>query len=383
LADRPNLALPRSPDRSRTRLPPAVAARARRIIIQASNLWAGAAIVSRGNIMHTRFSSIAKALGAAGVLLSCALIPDEALACACGCSVFDVGSLTLLPKEDSHGGVVYFEWDHADQKVHWSGASKGAGLNPTGDRRIYTDWYVAGMNYMVNRDWGVGVRIPSAHRSFTSNDGVQDNTYNINVLGDIELTGMYTGFSKDMSKGLIFGLKLPTGEYKAENYDRDTQVGTGSTDLILGGFWRGMITGDNAWQYVTQVKYVQPLFLGKAYNPDLGFSADYRPGTSLDASAGIVYNNWYHVGPFDKVAPLLQMIYSHKGHDGGDSGDPDNTGFDRIYISPGIDFTKVIDDAHNRTFKLYGDVEIPIHTHVTGDQQVAPYVFKLVAGYTF
>jgi hypothetical protein len=34
----------------------------------------------------------------------------------------------------------------------------------------------------------------------------------------------------------------------APGIDRDSQIGTGSTDLILGGFHRGMLSGDNAWQ---------------------------------------------------------------------------------------------------------------------------------------
>ena len=175
------------------------------------------------------------------------MIPGEALACACGCSVFDVGSTSLLPKEGDHGGVVYFEWDHSDQNRNWSGTSKAPADN-NGDKRIPTDWYVVGMNYMINRDWGVGVRIPTANRAFTTdtNFGATPaavETFHASVVGDIELTGMYTGLSKDMSKGLIFGVKLPTGNYTAPNFDRDTQIGTGSTDLILGGFWRGMITG--------------------------------------------------------------------------------------------------------------------------------------------
>ena len=265
-----------------------------------------------------------------------------------------------------------------------------------GDKRISTDWYVVGMNYMINRDWGVGVRIPTAHRAFTTDNnfvapGVPDptppgsdvGTYHASVLGDIELTGMYTGFSKDMSKGLIFGVKLPTGDYTVPNFDRDTQIGTGSTDLILGGFWRGMITGDNAWQYFSQIKYVQPLWTTATYNSDLGAMADYRPGASIDGAAGITYNNWYHVGPFDKLAPLLQVIVSHRNHDSGLASNPGDTGYDRVFISPGIDITKVIDDEHNRTFKLYGDVEVPVYQQANGNQLVAPYLFKIVAGYTF
>lgn len=324
---------------------------------------------------------------AAGILLLCGLIPGEALACACGCSVFDVGSASLLPKEGDHGGSIYFEWDHSDQNRNWSGTSKAPADN-NGDKRILTNWYTVGVNYMFNRDWGMSVRMPFANRAFTTDTNFGGtpaaiDTFRVSTLGDVEITGMYTGFSKDMSKGLIFGLKLPTGDYTAENFDRDTQVGSGSTDLILGGFWRGMLTGDNAWQYFGQIKYVQPLLTSSAFNEDLGVMADYRPGASVDAAAGIVYNNLYHVGPFDKVAPLLQVIVSHKQPDSGLSANPGDTGYDRVFISPGIDFTKVIDDANNNTFKLYGDIEIPVYQRVNGNQLVAPYLAKIVAGYTF
>ena len=70
--------------------------------------------------------------------------------------------------------------------------------------------------------------------------------------------GMYTGFFKDMSTGVIFGLKLPTGTFPASGIDRDTQIGTGSTDLLLGAFHRGLLTGDNAWQYFGQVMWRRP-----------------------------------------------------------------------------------------------------------------------------
>ena len=297
-----------------------------------------------------------------------------------------MGSTSLLPKEGDHGGAVYFEWDHSDQNRNWSGTSKAPADN-NADKRILTDWYVVGLNYMINRDWGMSVRIPSANRAFTTDTSATNTpdiqTFRVSTIGDIELTGMYTGFSKDMSKGLIFGVKLPTGNYTAAGFDRDTQIGTGSTDLILGGFWRGMITGDNAWQYFSQIKYVQPLLTSSTFNPDLGVMADYRPGASIDAAAGITYNNWYHVGPFDKIAPLLQVIVSHREHDSGAAANPGDTGYDRVFISPGIDITKVIDDANNRTFKLYGDIEVPVYQRVNGNQLVAPYLAKIVAGFTF
>ncbi len=333
--------------------------------------------------------AFARARLIAGILLLSSLIPAEALACACGCSVFDVGSTALLPKEGDHGGAVYFEWDQSNQNQNWSGVHSAPAANNS-DKQIQTDWYVVGLNYMLSRDWGMMVRVPTADRTFlTLDNGPNSNaagvsTYQVGTVGDIELTGMYTGFSSDMSKGLIFGLKLPTGPWKVTGFDRDSNIGSGSTDLILGGFWRGMITGDNAWQYFAQTKLLEPLLTHAVAGPAFGESAgNYVPGMQLDTALGITYNNWYHVGPFDKIAPLLQVIVSHRQPDSGDAANPANSGFDRVFISPGIDFTKVLDDPNNRTFKLYGDIEIPVYQRVNGNQLVAPFLSKIVLAYTF
>lgn len=349
------------------------------------------------NIMKFSFLTVFCGNGRArlvtGMLLLCSLIPAEAFACACGCSSFDTGATAELPKEDDHGGSVYFEWYHADQNTNWSGASKAPAAN-NGDKHILTDWYVTGLNYMFNREWGFALRVPTANRSFLTDVDfmpgmggmMQDlQRFHVSTIGDIELTGRYTGFSDDMSKGLIFGLKLPSGDWKAAGFDRDTQIGTGSTDLILGGFWRGMITGDNAWQYFAQTKLDVPLWTRSAFDsdPDVNAEAGYRPGWTIDTALGITYNNWYHVGPLDKVAPLLQVIVSHRQPDSGAAAMPWQTGYDRIFISPGIDITKVVDDPKNQTFKVYGDIEIPVYQRMNGNQLVAPYVSKIVAAFTF
>jgi hypothetical protein len=195
--------------------------------------------------------------------------------------------------------------------------------------------------------------------------------------------GMYTGFSKDMSTGLIFGLKLPTGNFTAKGFDRDTQLGTGSTDLILGGFHRGLITGDNAWQYFAQVRWTEPFLQQSAFDEELGFRGDYRPGSSLDGAIGIVYNNGYNIAGFDKIAPVLQILGSHRQPDTGASAHTGDTGYDRLLIAPGLDFTKVINDQENKTVKLYGDVEIPIYQRTNGNQIVSPALFKVIASFTF
>jgi hypothetical protein len=319
--------------------------------------------------------------------------PNGALACACGCSVFDVGG-GLLPQEDDHGGRIFTEWWHSDQNQNWIGGSKGP-ASANADKQVVTNWYTAGFEYMFNRQWGVMARLPYANRSFTTDTNFPGmpaiDTFRSRDIGDLEIMGMYTGFSHDMSTGVMFGLKLPTGTYTAPGLDRDTQIGTGSTDLLLGAFNRGMITGDNAWQYFVQVMWRQPFLYRSAIDPDTGNPAVYKPGYQIDGAAGIVYNNLYHFLGFDKVTPLLQIIASHRARDRGDAADPLNSGFDRLMLSPGIEFTRVVDEANKRVFKLYIDVEIPIYYRTNAaindsgsqGQLIAPYLTKVVASYNF
>ena len=208
------------------------------------------------------------------------------------------------------------------------------------------------------------VRVPLADRDFTTTIdpavGLQQ-TFNSKSVGDIEVVGMYAGFFEDMSTGVTFGLKLPTGTYTAYGLDRDTQIGSGSTDLLLGGFHRGLITGDNHWQYFAQARWQVPFLYSAAYDSDLGTYALYKPGYQVDGALGMIYNNLYNVFGFDKITPLAQIIASHRVHDNGPASDPLNTGLDRLMFSPGIEFTKVVDEANNRVLKFYADVEIPFY----------------------
>ena len=38
---------------------------------------------------------------------------------------------------------------------------------------------------------------------------------------------------------------MPTGDWTYPNFDRDTSIGTGTTDLLLGGYHLGNISVDN------------------------------------------------------------------------------------------------------------------------------------------
>jgi hypothetical protein len=325
-------------------------------------------------------------------------LTSAADACACGCSVFDVGG-GLLPQENDHGGRVFFEYWYGDQNTNWIGNAKGSPA-ANQDKEVKTDWYNVGFEYMFNREWGVMARLPVVNRSLTTTnlDNGSVETFNTRDIGDLELMGIYTGFFNDMSTGVIFGLKLPTGPYTAFGFDRDTQIGSGSTDLILGGFHRGLLSGDNAWQYFSQVRAQIPFLFRSALDPQSAIDGNptpaipqlYKPGYQVDGAGGILYNNWYNVLGLDKITPLGQLIISHRANDTGDAADPFNSGFDRVMLSPGIEFTKVVDEANNRVLKWYVDVEVPVYYRTnagnnagTEGQLIAPWLLKSVLSYNF
>jgi hypothetical protein len=317
-------------------------------------------------------------------------------ACACGCSVFDVGG-GLLPQEDDHGGRVWFEYWGSNQTQNYIGSSK-APASVNFDKQLNTNWYSVGAMYMLNREWGFMVRVPYANRTLTTDTGPPTGveSFNAKSFGDVEVMGIYTGFFKDMSTGIMYGVKLPTGTFTAPGMDRDNQIGTGSTDLLLGGFHRGLITGDNAWQYFMQAMWRIPVLFQSSPDPQGFFDGNpggvltYHPATQVDGTIGILYNNLYNVLGFDKITPLGQIIVSHRDHDTGTGADPLNSGFDRVMISPGIEFTKVIDEANKRVLKTYIDVEIPVYYRAnaannagTDGQLLAPYLLRVAVSYNF
>jgi hypothetical protein len=349
----------------------------------------------RGRVQRAFMTLLAALIAALVPLLS--FTTTVAHACACGCSVFDIGG-GMLPQEQESGGSIFTEYWHQNQTQNHIGSSTVSGSLNT-DKQLYTDWVTLGGMYMFNRDWGVMARIPYiANRSLTTDTGgpLGIQTYNARNFGDAEIMGIYTGFFKDMSTGVTFGLKLPTGSYTTPGLDRDSQIGSGSTDLLLGGFHRGMLTGDNAWQYYSQVRYQQPFLYSAAADPQGFFDGNpgvvqtYKPGFQIDGAAGVLYNNLYHVWGFDKITPLFQVIASHRDKDRGTGADELNSGFDRLMVSPGVEFTKVLDEANNRVLKFYVDVEIVTYFRAnaannagTDGQLVSPWLLKMVTSYNF
>ena len=324
----------------------------------------------------------------AGVALATTtlLTSSSALACACGCGVFDVGAASIMPSNSDSGLSVWLRFNTMDQNKNWEGGSSAPAAD-NGDKRIQTDFYTIGGQYMVTHKWTVMAELPLYHRNFTHIDddgGITGTpgsltTSRLTALGDLQLTALYTGLSADMSTGIGLGLKLPTGDATGPNgpaggaeFDRDTLPGTGSTDAILTAYHVGRLDSAGRLSWFGQARY-QIAFATRDH---------YRPGNELDASLGASYDLGA-AGPVTRVAPVLSLINSLRAHDTGDNANPLNSGYERLLIAPGV-------NMRVGKLRLYADIELPIYQHANSDvvpgqsgQLVAAHLFNATLSYDF
>jgi hypothetical protein len=300
---------------------------------------------------------------AAMASLSLILAPNAALACACGCGVFDVSSSPTMAGDGK--GSIFFEYDFLNQNKNWAGEHSAPSEN-NADKRIRTSFYNVGAQYMFTPEWGITVEVPYWTRYFKTADEDSGNIvqFNHGDVGDVRIRATYAGLSDDLSTGITFGVKLPTGDYSYPGFDRDTAIGTGSTDLLIGAYKMGNLTDDYAWAWFANAQGDFPIVTQDGY----------RPGSEINATVGVSYEEW----DFEtfKIAPILQFIASYRWQDSGPEHNPDGSGYDRLLISPGVrvNFDKV---------RVNANVALPVYQHVNGNQLISPALFKLAVSYSF
>jgi hypothetical protein len=313
-----------------------------------------------------RFTSFALFIAVTGLIITL-LLPRQIRACACGCGVFEVGGLSMYP--DGPGGMVSLNWDFQNQNHNWSGSSRAAAAN-NGDKNILTHFLGIDFQYYFNRSWGVQLEIPWDFRTFvTTADNGKLVSLRWSCLGDVRATGWYTGFFKDQSAGIGFGLKFPTGNWnyndKAGDVDRDSEIGTGTTDILVAAYFHHRITPDDSFHWFAQANLDQPMFARQGY---IG-------GTEIDSVAGIYYNHWY-IGK-TQVRPIAQIINSWRSCDHGDnSAAPIASGYERIMLSPAVElqYNQMMFDA---------SVDFPVYQYMIGNQLVAHLLLKASVTYRF
>jgi len=211
------------------------------------------------------------------------------------------------------------------------------------------------LDYSPNADWGVTLVVPVFNRYHaTIMEGDSDPSFSqANGLGDIRLLGRFQGFTDDHSFGVQFGVKLPTGGTK-QNFnagagaglplDAGLQLGSGTTDLLLGFYAFGNLATD--WGVFGQVLWQKPL----------AEKDGFRPGDGVNANVGLRYTG------FAGVTPHLQLNLRAEGRESGVNADVDNSGATLAYLSPGVTFQV------SPRFQVYAFAQVPVAQRVTGLQ---------------
>ena len=94
----------------------------------------------------------------------------------------------------------------------------------------------------------------------------------------------------------------------------------------------------------------------------------------LDTAAGIDYKG-LSLGRA-RISPVAQVIFSERTSDSGSNASPDNSGYQRLMLSPGV-------EVHIHPVMIYADAEFPVYQNFTGNQLAAPVLFKLSVSYMF
>jgi len=264
-----------------------------------------------------------------------------------------------------------FEYIDQDQPLHGKDkVSVGQVPRHHNEVRTINRNLIGSLDHSFGSNWGVNVTVPVVDRSHEHihihmGQPIQE-TWDFTGLGDVRVLGRYQFAPRQQGDthsvwGLNFGLKLPTGSIDERNgqnqlAERSLQPGSGSTDALLGAYYsRNLPLSSLSW------------FAQAGYQDAIKEKEDYKPGDRSTFDVGLRYEGGA------RLATMLQLNYLHRGKDSGSGADqPDDTGGDFLYLSPGAswNFTKAL--------QLYGFVQLPIYQKVNGVQLVADYA--LVVG---
>ncbi|MDX8379923.1 MAG: hypothetical protein R8K48_07775 [Gallionella sp.] len=306
----------------------------------------------------------------------------EAVACAsCGCTLSTDWRSQGVSRTPGFYTSLSYRTLNQNQQRYGSRQASGAqinALNAAGqeiEAYTKTQTITASLNYMGD-NFGASVQIPlvnRTHGTFGNGPAAIGSRYlssSDSRIGDVRVMGRYTGLSSDKTSGIIAGVKLPTGNTSATFSDGVTpldsglQIGTGSTDLILGGYTTGSIQ-EYGWfaQATVQHAVATQMALG---------ALTYRPGDAYTLNTGI-----RHAQFGAKITPMLQLNIIKRQADTGSSVPTDAltgvpiSGGTLAYLAPGASLRV----GNGRS--VYGFVQLPIYQSVNSLQLAPQYTLTL------
>lgn len=217
-------------------------------------------------------------------------------------------------------------------------------------------------------NWGLTVQLPWYDRPHaTYDEGETELSHSRSQgIGDLRLLARYQGFDPQHSRGIQFGLKLPTGRFTdtfddgplaSERVDRGLQPGTGTTDLLLGAYAFGALAP--RWDYFAHALLQQPL----------DSRSGFRPGTGVNLNAGVRF-----VGS-NRVQPQLQVNARIEGRESGVNADRADSGATLVYFSPGVTL------KFSRRLSAFAFVQAPLYQRVNGLQIEPRWSISVGANY--
>jgi len=316
-------------------------------------------------------------------------LPLQAFACAsCGCSVnSDWGAQGV---STGQGWSIDLRYDYLNQDQLRAGHgtisadAARATINNQGDpaeveKFTKNQYTTATLDYNNGASWGLSLQLPYIHRThstygqatidasgnivggYPAMDGGYDSS--ASGLGDIKLIGRYFGLLPSKNLGLQMGLKLATGKKdqvaSSDNtiaVDPGLQLGTGTTDLVLGVYWFDNLDAD--WDSFAQASYQTAL------DHSTMAAGSYKPGDGFNLNLGVRYHG------IDALIPTLQINSRFVSHDTGPAADTYATGGTLVYLTPGL----IVPVGHKTS--LYASVQVPVYQNVRGIQLTPKYIFS-------
>jgi hypothetical protein len=233
------------------------------------------------------------------------------------------------------------------------------------------------LDYNQGSSWGVSLTVSYINRTHSTlgvgSDGINpgDGAYDSSAsgLGDVRLIGRYYGFSSGGNFGVQLGLKFASGQTSQVGNDGVTpvdpglQLGTGTTDAIIGAYYFDNLNQN--WDYFVQAQF-QSALKSSTMN---GLS--FRPGDSVNLTGGLRYHG------FESMTPMVQFNARKVNTDSGDAADTYATGGTLVYLTPGLTI------PISQTTSIYNNVQLPIYQDVKGIQLSPKTIFSFGARISF
>jgi hypothetical protein len=258
-------------------------------------------------------------------------------------------------------------FEYIDQDQPRAGSKKvGVGEIPQHHDEIRTinrNW-LGTVDYAFNDAWGASATLPVLDRSHAhihTHMGAQLlETWNFTEVGDLRVQGRRQWRAESLNAqrldffGVNFGLKLPTGKTDLRNADGDVaertlQPGTGTTDVLLGGYFRRVLGSGASW------------FADALIQAPLNSHDNFKPGTRTSLDLG------YRMQASDKLGLMLQLNFLHKARDSGSDAEPEDSGGRFVFLSPGVSYTLT------PALQVYGFLQLPLYQYVNGVQLTADW----------